>query len=463
MGTPTNPLLDQIRLQARQQAQQPDTPPPALLPPPGAEGPAPMIQTPQPNVQAPRGTLQGEQAERNRLVKSGPGANQVYGDITNSSFGQNHPLAGKLVGGAAQGLASLGNIALSAVSPRLASLVPGTSGHHAALLGQENKNINQMQGEQQKTAQTGLENAQTAQDQAATSAVPSEIALRGGQTREANARANALENPQPPPKEEHWTVTPEFTGPNGEPVEVEQNSGQLRIAGDTGAKRVTKDTKESTPQQQTYDDLIKQGYTPMEAYEKIREKPAGEGATGTWTLDEDKGGNPILFNSKTGATRAAPAGIAKSGTFAKAEAANKKETEPIDSAQGYAADYLSNGRFTGPGDEALQEKFFELAKPSTGFRMTQPQISMLQNSRTWMGSLEAHLRHATTGTWFSDDQRKQIVDTMNQLAEEKRKAATSNPAGNGEGGGPKEGDTKQNSAGDKLTFKGGKWQLQQSK
>ena len=122
-GAPDNPLLTQIR---QQRAMQPDTPPPSLLPPPGMDqGAPPIMQTPQPNVKAPRGSLQGEQDERNRLVASKPGANQVYGDITNSGFGQNHPLAGKLLGGAAQGLASLGNIALGAVSPRLASLVPG--------------------------------------------------------------------------------------------------------------------------------------------------------------------------------------------------------------------------------------------------------------------------------------------------------------------------------------------------
>ena len=57
----------------------------------------------------------------------------------------------------------------------------------------------------------------------------------------------------------------------------------------------------------------------------------------------------------------------------------------------YANDYLTNGRFTGSGDEALQEKFFELAKPSVGFRMTQPQIDLLQNSRSWMNSAEAHI------------------------------------------------------------------------
>ena len=93
---PENPLLTQIRQQARQQMQ-PDTPPPALMPPPGMDtGAPPIMGTPQPTVKAPRGTIQGEQAERNRLISSPPGSGQVYSKITNSGFGQNHPLAGKL-------------------------------------------------------------------------------------------------------------------------------------------------------------------------------------------------------------------------------------------------------------------------------------------------------------------------------------------------------------------------------
>ena len=51
------------------------------------------------------------------------------------------------------------------------------------------------------------------------------------------------------------------------------------------------------------------------------------------------------------------------------------------------------------------EKFFELAKPSSGFRMTQAQVDMLRHVQGWMGSAVAKLRHAITGTWFSDTQR----------------------------------------------------------
>jgi len=89
--------------------------------------------------------------------------------------------------------------------------------------------------------------------------------------------------------------------------------------------------------------------------------------------------------------------------------------EGKNTAVGYANDYLNRGTYTGPGDEALMEKFFEMAKPTSGFRMTEAQQNMLKNAQSWFNSLRAKASHAMGGTYFSDNQRKQIVDTMNEL------------------------------------------------
>lgn len=166
---------------------------------------------------------------------------------------------------------------------------------------------------------------------------------------------------------------------------------------------------------------------------KATEKPSAE--AGTWSVQEDASGKPVLMNSKTGATRDTT--VQKAGTADKKSAELEKQTAPVQGALGYANDYITNGRFTGAGDEALQEKFFELAKPSTGFRMSQPQMNMLQQSRSWMDSAEAKFRHATTGTWFSDEQRKQIASTMNDLAKSKMNAITNVVTGGRGGSGTK--------------------------
>lgn len=120
--------------------------------------------------------------------------------------------------------------------------------------------------------------------------------------------------------------------------------------------------------------------------------------------------------------------VAPGTTTLAGEAAAQKTSGGAKAAVEYANDYLARGVFSGPGDEALQEKFFELAKPSSGFRMTQPQMQMLRNSRGWLSGLGARARHATVGTWFSDQQRQQIVSTMNDIL----KANISAKGGRGE-------------------------------
>lgn len=104
----------------------------------------------------------------------------------------------------------------------------------------------------------------------------------------------------------------------------------------------------------------------------------------------------------------------------KKNAAHEKELAPVQGALDYAETYLPS-KHTGPGDEALMEKFFELAKPSSGFRMSQPQIEMLTKARSWMEGTKALAYHALTGTWFSDDQRADIVNTMKALGDAKIK------------------------------------------
>jgi hypothetical protein len=85
----------------------------------------------------------------------------------------------------------------------------------------------------------------------------------------------------------------------------------------------------------------------------------------------------------------------------------------------YANDYLASNAWTGPGDEALQDQFFNLAKPSSGFRMNQAQIDQLHNMANWMDSWRGKAYHAINGTWFAPEQRRQIVETMNNLASSK--------------------------------------------
>lgn len=130
---------------------------------------------------------------------------------------------------------------------------------------------------------------------------------------------------------------------------------------------------------------------------------------------------------------------AKAGAGAASK--NQAAEESKQAAQQYADDYIKGGNFTGPGDEALMEKYFELAKPSSGFRMTQPQIEMLTQARDTMDSIVAKGKHYFTpeAPYFSTRQREQIVKTMSSLqqASDESKAKSSGGKSGGSSGGGK--------------------------
>ena len=328
-------------------------------------------------------------------------------------FQQRHPILG--------GIARVGAGVGSALFPNIAAAIPGTDIHHQVVLNQDRKAVGEDLGEQEKTAQVGEAGARQGQMEATTA--------------HENAATDALRNPQPKQEEAGKTITTD------EGIFQWNPKTQLYdIRAGAAPKKDEKTTPEQDAYQQSFAALIKQGMTPVQAYEKLREKPENPGEQpGTWQLGEDANGKPILWNSKTGGQRDA-GGINKPGTHEKATQAEAGEQQAIN----YAKDYIDRAVFTGPGDEALQEKFFELAKPKTGFRMSQPQMDMLRNSRSWMTGIEAHIRHATTGTWFSQEQRQQIYSTMQELADARQKTGAS--AGNPGGGAktaPKAGDMEQ--------------------
>jgi hypothetical protein len=114
----------------------------------------------------------------------------------------NHPGTwGKI----AHGLATAGNIAGNLVGPSEMSLIPGTDLNRQA---QENR------GEEE-------------------SKLGSALKLQSAETRQRNAATHAMG--QVKPKEEEWSVVPGATGANGELIQQEKNSGQMRYAPLPGA------------------------------------------------------------------------------------------------------------------------------------------------------------------------------------------------------------------------------------
>lgn len=413
--------------------------------------PVPSLGAPtQPNIHvlgsSPLGTLQGDTDHRQQLMNAPPAVSQISHRIQGTDFGQNHPMLGKILGGVAQGAGMLGDTLANAL-PGIGREIPGTTLNHNMQLGQANTALTQDETNAGKEAQTRNQNAEAGSREEETAEAPQKAndahdlsqASAGNLTSETDERDNPhaqyeVHDTQAGPLFLNKTTgQAQHLSVNGMPVgpKIQTKVVQLQIGGKDHQVLVN-DTDGTVIK-----DMGQGGIKP----------PSVSVNQGTWTLDEDASGKPVMFNSKTGGTREAPAGIQKAGTFAKGEA----KTAPMKASLAYANDYLTTGKPTGPGDEALMEKYFDLAKPSTGFRMSQPQQDMLKNSQSWMNSLEGKAHHVTTGTWFTDPQRKEIVGTMNDIGKANGIGAAN------QANSPKEGDAKVNSSGDKIVYKGGKW------
>jgi hypothetical protein len=310
-------------------------------------------------------------------------------------------------GGVLRGL----DVAASAIAPPIAAAIPGTSLHHDALINRQEHLANQ------DLAQEGKE-AQTAD-------VQSQIPLREAQAKDAEAQAEERAHPTPKPPTNAFEL---WAQQNPEAQVKDWIAMQPAANKDENAQLQAEDAWLARPENKGKDrGEAAAWYATLSPQARQEFHIAPSGSEGTWQMAEDDQGKPILYNSKTGETKAAPGNLHPKGSYAKGPGAGEK-------AMNYANEYLKSGTYTGPGDEALQEQFFSLAKPESGFRMTAPQIAQLQAGRSWMESLEGKTYHALHGTWFTDQQRHQIVQTMNDLAAaNKAPSAESAPSGGGSG------------------------------
>lgn len=388
--------------------------------------PHPAITAPA-AVPAPAGMTRA-QSELDRLNQTGSGISQI------KHAGARIPL---------QILEAIG----TGFAPGLTSAIPGTQLHHNMLVNEQAGAV--------KQGEAGRKSEEEAQTQAANVGHLGEESRHLGaetdtlipaQALHLGAQADALANPQknevphtvetdqgilqynPETKRYDILVGGVLGKKEGGTIHQDEEGNFIMAYPDGTAKRVTINgtpvkgkppaaTGESTDVK-NYQFAKEQGYKgsfeQWQVDEANRKQPRPGTEPGTWTLSEDEQGKPILFNSKTGQTRAAP-GIQRPGTHAKEDEATRPAREAID----YANTYLQGGKFTGAGDEALMEKYFELAAPSKGFRMTKDQMAMLQKARGWRESLAATARHAVSGTYFDNGQRQEIVNAMQDLSKSK--------------------------------------------
>jgi len=178
-------------------------------------------------------------------------------------------------------------------------------------------------------------------------------------------------------------------------------------------------------------------------------------------------------------------------TAEKKEAAERasfeKNVAPLKADIDFVDNYVASGHYTGSNDDAMLLKYFDLAKPETGFRLTTAEMDRQGKTQSYINSAAAKLHHALFGTWFSDQQRVEMQKSMHDISlakaqarqesssPETRAAATSSmTSGGARGGGGEaakpaqhvaggkaqgltEGATGKGSDGQKYMVKGGVW------
>jgi hypothetical protein len=115
--------------------------------------------TPAPQVIAPRGTVEGDQAALTKEVSQKPFLESVYSKIHGSEFGQNHPVAGRVLGALAQVPATAADIALTSAPLHLGQLTPGTTAQKGARLGALTGEVKQEEANRKTEAETGEQRA----------------------------------------------------------------------------------------------------------------------------------------------------------------------------------------------------------------------------------------------------------------------------------------------------------------
>jgi hypothetical protein len=408
-----NPMSEHLGLPAGPQMAAPG---PINMPQPTN---APNLAITPPTVKGPRGTLDADKAERTRLMTTGPGESQIYGKVTGSQFGQNHPLLGKILGGLGQVGATLGDIGISAVAPGIAAAIPGTAYHHAEELRGVNKQIGNEETEGVKEAQAGHEQAQTAETQA-------RIPFTQAQTAHEQAATEELKNPQPKPKEESWEIAKDYTGPNGEPVEVEKNSGQMRLAGQTATafKRVQPPEKEGNDFEQFYKDYIKDNNLPDSAHNRLMARKEYSAANqapqrpAQITVVTPGGQVETLHPGQTitpGSMSATQLG-AQNAAGVKEQKAEQKQSENLDSELNLMKQFAASPSPT--NDAAMLMHYIGATKPESmgKIRLNDRELKLFGGTRSSLGDVEALFTKVANGQSLTPQQRNDMVTTMTMIA-----------------------------------------------
>lgn len=328
--------------------------------------------------------------------------------------GSSHPgWGGKLL----HGLAVAGNVVGSIFEPGLMHQIPGTMAYRNDTRTNVNRDLATLNQEDLSDASS---QAATAKTTAETAGLPEEQSdkhnLSDAATRHMNDEANLLEHPLPE-YEIHDTVSgPLFvnkkTGQaqhlsvDGQPIgpKIQTKTVQLEVGGKP--HQVLVNESDGTPIKDLGESGVKAPVTNINS--------------GTWALEEDGSGKPVLFNSKTGKTEAAP-NIQKPGTASKANAPYQALID--EAAQAHQlADMAEAGN--APADVDLALSFFKTMRGAggAGIRFTQAEQNLIMGARSTAGDIEGVAQKVLGGGQkFTPEQRANILNVIDLHAQAAQK------------------------------------------
>ncbi|HEY6339348.1 MAG TPA: hypothetical protein VIW68_12715 [Candidatus Sulfotelmatobacter sp.] len=290
-------------------------------------------------------------------------------------------------------------------------------------------------------------NVAAQKEQASIQDVQSQTAEREAQGRRADAEANRVTPDKTTPEEQ--TIHDLMTGENGSPrVNSATNKPytyleayrDVKQAGEKPATTPEADKQLSDSQISQFNAGLGDRYKVLNPNKALPpEYTLGKGATQKDFDRVDKLLTGTETAAGTKATRDSTENDKKVARDQKTQADRDKYVQPyqaaVDNAQA-ADDYVKGGKFTGPDDYALMNQFQEMivSGQKAGIRFTKNEQDMLRGAQSTLNSIKAGAKHVVSGSYFSDDERKQIVNTMKGIATRSQKSIDDYDAERGGGG-----------------------------
>ncbi len=290
--------------------------------------------------------------------------------------------------------------------------------------------------------------------------------LQGANVENLESETQLRNNPN-----ESWKAIPSLVGPNGEPVEIEDKSGQVRFGSVQGAQQL-KQPKPDTPEQQYIDEFQKShpGGTiaqAVRAYTDSTQRPPQmmmmvPGENGSSTAQLIHPGSTIAPGAQTGTQL----GSMSTPTSQQRTSAGRADVV-LSSIPDVIQDLNQHGSQLGPGMGRFNDIYSgKIGAPNPEFaglvadlKLMGTAVALAHAQGRMSNELLNEFNSMIAAPQQSPENIKAVLGKVQNYMTKQSELGHGKPLTRSEGA-PQEGATKTNGAGIPIVFKGGKWQAQ---